>query len=110
MGSLPQRMNLSHDGSTLYVALNGSGDVVFVDLATNAITKIDVETALGDQRAFDIIEGAPGRVFVTGNPNSNGLAFVTMIRTDQGNAVSRFLFPVVREQPVLPATGEHRNA
>ena len=103
VGSKPHGISLSHDKSTLYIALFGSGDVAFLDLTTKQITKVDVEDALGDLKAFDVLEGAPGRVFVTGSPESYGMAFITLIKTDEGNTVERFMQNTVRFQPRLAA-------
>ncbi|HYG01642.1 MAG TPA: hypothetical protein VD927_04310 [Chryseosolibacter sp.] len=103
VGSQPAGISLSHDGSTLYIALQGSGDVAFLDLETMQIKKVSVEDEVGDVKVSDVIEGAPGRVFVTGNPQQSGISYVTVIKTDEGNKVERFLNAVVRFDPILEA-------
>jgi DNA-binding beta-propeller fold protein YncE len=103
VGSKPAGISLSHDGSILYVALFGSGDVAFLDLESKQVTKVDVEDEVGDVTVSDVIEGAPGRVFVTGNPQQYGIAYVAVIKTDEGNKAERFLNAVVRFDPILAA-------
>lgn len=101
IGSKPQRMNISHDGTTLYVALGGSGRVAFLNLNSKSITEVDVQSALGDPRAFDVVEGAPGRVFVSANPEGYGISYIALIKTDENNKVERFFNEVVRDHPIM---------
>lgn len=101
VGSKPHGISLSRDKSTLYIALYGSGAVAFMDLTSKQITSINVSDELGDLKAFDVLEGAPGRVFVTGSPQSYGIAFMLMIKTDENNKVERFMQRVVRFNPKL---------
>ncbi len=103
VGSMPHGISLSHDKSTLYIALYGSGGVAFLDLNNKQVTQLDVSEKLGDLKAFDVLEAAPGRVFVTGSPEQYGIAFVVVIKTDENNLVERFMPQVVRFHPALAA-------
>jgi DNA-binding beta-propeller fold protein YncE len=103
VGSKPHGISLSHDKSTLYIALYGSGRVAFLNLTSKQVTQLDVSEKLGDLKAFDVMEGAPGRVFVTGSPEQYGIAFVVVIKTDENNLVERFMPQVVRFHPALAA-------
>lgn len=103
VGSKPHGISLSHDKSTLYIALYGSGRVAFLNLNNKQVTQLDVSEKLGDLKAFDVMEGAPGRVFVTGSPEQYGIAFVVVIKTDENNLVERFMPQVVRFHPALAA-------
>jgi hypothetical protein len=101
VGSKPHGINLSRDNATLYIALFGSGKVAFLNLTTKQVIQIDVSEELGNLKAFDVVEGAPGRVFVTGSPESYGIAFISLIKTDENNSVERFMSQIVRDQPAM---------
>ena len=91
VGSVPQGIDLSHDGTTLYVALNGAGEVALINLQTFNITRINVEAMLGTSLVYDVIEAKPNRVFVSGSPNSYSgtSAYIAMIKRDENDAVVR---------------------
>ena len=89
IGSRPQGIDMSGDGTTLYVALNGAGAVAVLDLDTLAATEIVVAGVVGDSRTNDVIEVGGNRVFVSANPGSFGFARIAMIKLDAGNQVVR---------------------
>jgi DNA-binding beta-propeller fold protein YncE len=89
VGSRPHGIDLSNDGSQLFVALNQAGSVVILDPDTSDITEVIVGDVVGDARVWDVIEGKENRVFVSANPSSSGLAYIGMIKLDEGNAVVR---------------------
>ena len=64
IGSRPQRLSLSLDGETLFVALGGAASVAVLDLDTLAKTEILVGDVIRSSLTYDVVEAAPGRVFV----------------------------------------------
>ena len=102
VGGTAQGMGLSHDGSTLYVALRGNGSVAVVDLATMEVDHVDVSEGLNDLRTFDVVETRPGRIVVTANPGSMGLARVAQLDLD-GESAARSIAGnrIIRARPVL---------
>jgi DNA-binding beta-propeller fold protein YncE len=101
VGSEPRGLALSKDNTLLYVALAGSGDVAIINLQTKGITKVDVENQVGDSRVYYVVEGAPNRVFVTGNTGSGAFVYLAMIKTDKGNEVTRVNDEIMRDQSTL---------
>ena len=89
IGSNPRGMDISEDGSRLYIALNQAAAVAEVDLSTNIVSETVVGTQLGSSLAWDVVEAQSGNVFVTGNPGSGGFAYVVRIDTAADNAVTR---------------------
>jgi len=88
VGSRPHGIDLSHDGSRLFVALNQAAAVAVVDLESLAVTEIVVIEGTDSSLVYDVIEAEPDRLFVTASPNSSGFARIGQVRLDQGNAVS----------------------
>jgi len=102
VGSGPRGLDLSADGRTLYVALNGAGSIVALGLDTLQPREIVVATQLGDSRAWDVVEASPGRVIVSANPSSSGFAYLVEVRTDQGDAQKRVAGgTIIRAAPPL---------
>jgi hypothetical protein len=102
VGSRPQGIALSLDGSVLYSALNGAGAVAVLDLSTQEVTEIDVGTELGDARTYDVIEAKENTVLVTSNPSSSGFAYVVKIDRAGGNAAGRVAGNrIIRSRPTL---------
>lgn len=85
----PRGLDLSLDGTRLYTAHFNTGQISVLDLATELYTTINVAAQLADQRTWDVLEVQPGRLLVTGNPNSNGFAYVVQVLLNQGAAQSR---------------------
>lgn len=101
-GSPPRGIDLSHDASKLFVALNGAGAVGVVDLATNNVTTIPIGTELGDPRTWDVVEAQPNRLFVTSNPGSSGFAYIVQVMLGTENVASRVANrQIIRASPVL---------
>jgi DNA-binding beta-propeller fold protein YncE len=102
VGSRPHGIDISDDGSTLWIALNGAGSVAALDLNSLAVTEVIVGDSLGYSRAYDVVEGEPHRVFVSANPGSGGFAWIVMISVDQGNAYRRVASDdIIRADPVF---------
>lgn len=109
-GQKPMGMSLSLDGSKLYVALNQSGSVGIIDLATLATTSVDASAALGDSRAWDVVEGRPNRLYVSANPGSSGFSYLAQIATDNSNLVTRFPSGgIIRAAPIFVASPDHQS-
>jgi YVTN family beta-propeller protein len=89
VGDGPQGLDVSDDGRFLYVALDPGAAVSRVDLNTRQHDLIDVELPLGTTHAFDVVEGRPGRVYVTGAASSSGYSYVLMINTTAGDQITR---------------------
>ncbi|MGJ8654786.1 MAG: thrombospondin type 3 repeat-containing protein [Opitutaceae bacterium] len=101
-GSAPRGIDLSHDGTRLFVALNGAGAVGVVDLSDNSVSTIPIGTELGDPRTWDVIEAQPDRLFVSSNPGSSGFAWIVQVRLDQGNAATRVANgQIIRAAPIF---------
>ena len=88
VGTGPRGIDISIDGSLPFVALDGGGAVVFLDLETFNFSKVEIGTELGSPRAWDVIEGRHGRVFVSAS-GSVLRTFITMIDRDANNAAIR---------------------
>ena len=85
----PRGIDLSTDRSTLYIALNGLGDIAYLDTVTGTLEMIDISTELGDDRTWDIAEVSPERILVSSNASSNGSAHIVEVRRDESNLASR---------------------
>ena len=88
VGSSPHGIDLSLDGSRLFVALNQAAAIAVLDLETLGVIEIEVIEGTDHSLVYDVIEAQPDRLFATANPGSSGLARVAQVRLDQGNAVS----------------------
>ena len=89
VGSRPRGVDLTNDGSSVYVALNQAGSVARVNTETLAREEIFVAPSLGHSLAWDVVEARQDRVFVSANPGSGGISYIAMIKTDQADTVSR---------------------
>ena len=87
VGPQPRGIDISIDGSLLFVALDGAGSVVFLDLETFDFSKVEISAELGDPRTWDVIEGRPGRVFAVAG--GAGSSYVVMIDRDANNTAIR---------------------
>lgn len=102
VGSRPHGIDLSLDGSKLFVALNQAAAVAVIDLDTLAVREIVVIEGTDNNLTYDVIEGQPDRLFVTAAPGSSGLARVAQVRLDQGDAVSTVANDrIIRARPRL---------
>ena len=90
VGQRPRGLSLSLDGEELYVALGLSGSVAVVDAEDYQVDRtINVTDLLGDSRTWDVSEGKPGHLYVSGNPGSSGLAWIVQVELDNDDAQSR---------------------
>ena len=85
----PFGIDLSIDGARIFAALNNSNSVAIIDIAQRSVSAIDLGNFAGDPRTWDVVEGAPDRLFVSANPGSNGFAYIVQVLLDQGNITSR---------------------
>jgi hypothetical protein len=86
----PRGMDISHDGSTLYVAMQQGSGIALIDLDTLQLTEtLNLGTLLDHPNAWDVCEAKPGWVFVSANPGSSGFAYIVLVRRDQANAATR---------------------
>ncbi len=98
----PLGIDLSIDGTRVFAALNGSNAVAAVDIELRDVTTIDLGSVSGDARTYDVVEGAPDRLFVSSNPSSSGFAYIAQVRLDQGNLVTRAASNnIIRARPVF---------
>lgn len=102
-GNNPRGIDISGDGSTLYVALNGAGSVAVVDLGTFTLADtINIGTLLDHPTTWDVAEGMPGEVFVSANPSSGGFAYIVRIDRNNGNSAARVASNrIIRAGPTL---------
>lgn len=103
VGTKPQGLALSLDGTRLFIAMNASASVRVLDLATTTVVdEIFIGDQLDDVRTWDVIEAQADRLFVSGNPSSNGFAYIVQVRLDQGNAATRVASNrIIRAAPVF---------
>ena len=102
VGDNPHGVTLNEDGSKLYVALRGSGELAVVDTATLSLQLLDVSDGLDHPQTFDVVEGRPGRLYATG---SGGFARIAQIDTDDGNAITTVAGNrIISGRPVLEAS------
>ena len=75
----PVGVELSADGTLLYVALFDAGEVIVVDLATETVDHtFDIATELDDLRTWEL-QRVEDKLYVSGNPSSNGFAYIVEI-------------------------------
>ena len=102
VGTKPHGLDMSLDESLLFVALNQASSVVFVDLDTLGLNQVVVGQELGHASTWDVMEGAPNKVFVSANPGSGGFAYIAMIDRAIGNATSRVASnTIIRSRPMF---------
>ena len=102
VGTGPRGIDISIDGSLLFVALDGGGSVVFLDLETFNFSQVEIGTELGSPRTWDVIEGRPGRVFASANGSSGALSYIVMINRDANNAATRVANGrIIRARPIF---------
>ena len=98
----PQGIDLSLDGTRLFVAIDGSTTVAVVDLDLRSVSSIELGTSTGDSRTYDVVEAAPDRLFVSANPGSSGFSYIAQVRLDQGNVTTRAANErIIRASPVF---------
>ena len=98
----PNGIDLSIDGTRLFAALNGNNAVAVVEIEQRTVTSIDLGAEPAHPTTYDVVEGAPDRLFVSANPGSGGFAYITQVRLDQGNAASRVANQnIIRARPTF---------
>ncbi len=98
----PNGIDLSLDGTRLFAALNGSNAVAVIDIGLRSVTTIDLGDVTDHPTTYDVLEGAPDRLFVTAAPGSGGFAYVAQVRLDQGNIATRVANQrIIRARPTL---------
>lgn len=107
VGPSPAGISLSLDDSRLFVALNQSSAVAILDLDTLGLTTVVVggSTGTGSTYTWDVIEGQPGRLFVSANPGSAGFAYIAQVDIASGYIVSRVASNrIIRAAPLFAAS------
>ncbi len=89
VGPEPRGIDISFDGSLLFVALDGASSVAFLDLETFNFSQVVIGEELGSPRTWDVIEGRPGRVFVSANAGPFGFSYIVMINRHANNTATR---------------------
>ena len=108
IGPNPRGIDLSLDGTHLFVALYEAGSVAVLDLDALTVTEIVVGQVIGDSRTWDVVEGRPNRVFVSASPGSSGTSRIGMIKLDEGNEVVVVADnQIIRSSPVFEASPDH---
>ncbi len=98
----PNGIDLSIDGTRVFAALNGSNAVAVVDIEQRSVTTIDLGNVSGDAKTYDVVEGAPDRLFVSTNGSSGAFSYIAQVQLDQGNLVTRAANDrIIRARPVL---------
>ena len=88
-GPAPRGIDLSHDGTRLFVADSGAQTLEIVDLVKGGSTHLELGEQLRDGGAYDVVEALPDRVFVSADPGSGGLAWIVMVKLDEGKEAIR---------------------
>lgn len=102
VGSSPHGLDLSLDGTRLFVALNQAAAVAVVDIDARTVTEIVVGQVMNSSRTYDVVEAEPDRLVVSANPGSGGISYLAEVRLDQQNAVSRIGGTrIIRADPIL---------
>jgi hypothetical protein len=99
----PRGIDMSHDGTELFVAVGQAGALATIDLETLTVTEtLPIGAELGDARTWDVLESRPGRVLVTGNPSSSGLAWVVEVDRNRNNTITRVAGDrIIRAEPTF---------
>jgi len=105
VGTQPHGVDLSLDGSLLFVALYQASSVIYLNLDDLSFRQVVIGAELGDARTWDVVEAKPNRVFASANPSSSGFAYITMIKRDAGDAASRVADDrIIRARPIFAAS------
>jgi hypothetical protein len=102
VGSSPLGLDVSLDGTRLFVALNQAAAVAVVDIDARTVGEIVVGQATGHSRIYDVVEAQQDRLVVTANPGSGGFARVAQVLLDQQNLASVIASErIIRASPIL---------
>lgn len=103
----PWGIDLSLDGTRLFVAVRYSDSVREIDLGTGAQRSIPLNGVAGDSRTHDVVEAQPDRLFVSADPGSSGFAWIVQVMLAQGDAVSQVASQsIIRAAPKLAASSD----
>jgi len=89
VGTQPHGLVISPNGSHLFAALRTAGAVARVDLDTLTVDTIDVLATLGDNRTHDVFMSNDNDLYVSGNPDSNGFAYIVHVDLANADAATR---------------------
>ncbi|HEX4823987.1 MAG TPA: thrombospondin type 3 repeat-containing protein [Candidatus Polarisedimenticolaceae bacterium] len=108
IGPSPRGLDLSPDGERLYVALQGSGELGIIDLATRNVRRIPFGEAMNSLQSWDVAASPDGRVFMTANGIDFGdMSFTAYVRPDVNMAPVRVGLDLCG--PILAATSDNRR-
>ncbi len=98
----PYGIDLASDNVTIYAALNGLGDIAYLNINDGSMQIVDISTELDDDRTWDIAEISPNRIVVSSNPGSSGFAYIVEVRRDQADAAVRVASNrIIRAAPTI---------
>ncbi|MDJ0768268.1 MAG: hypothetical protein QNJ12_05715 [Ilumatobacter sp.] len=101
----PWGLELSADGSTLFVALRDSTGVAVWDLVADT-TQIITVPELDDPRTYDVINPQPDLLLVSASPSSSGLAYIAAVDLTD-NSTSRVASnEIIRAAPTFTGHGD----
>jgi DNA-binding beta-propeller fold protein YncE len=102
IGPGPEGLWLGADGNTLYAALSQGGSVGVLDLDSGHVEYIEVAAALGNFSVYDLVEAAPGIVYVAGNPGPVATGYLARIDREADDTVTRVANGrLLRDEPAL---------
>ena len=118
----PKGLDLSEDGSVLYAAINGTGEIASVDLndGNYSFSLVDVTFGLTHESgnlelgAFDVLS-VGDFIFVTANPDSSNFANAAVVDTSNSNLVSKVglteggFFNIIRSAPTLSVSSNENE-
>jgi hypothetical protein len=109
IGTLPAGLDISPDGMELAVALSGSGEIAFIDLAASVvITKVVPQVTIGPNVPYDLLYGRPGRLYSSGNPKGSGFDYIHVFDTASHAEIGRSS-EIMRAGPRLAMTGDQNT-
>ncbi len=95
----PVGVELSADRTDLFVALFDGGSVVRVDTVTGSVEQThDIESDLGDPRTWEL-QRVGGLLYVSGNPSSNGFAWIVELDLATGDSRRVASNTIIRAAP-----------
>ncbi len=106
-GKGPRAVDLSLDGTRLFIAFVSAGSVGIQNLDDDGFVEVVVggPNGTGNNITYDVLEAKPNRLFVTASPSSSGISYLAMVKLDEANEVSRVTSGgIIRAQPVLAAS------
>ncbi len=110
LSGAPYGIDLSIDGTSLYVAVRGTDSIAVIDLESRLVKTIPIANQTGHASLYDVIEAAPNRIFVSSAPGSGGFAYIAQIDLEQSNLVTRVANErIIRANPTFGRSPDYSS-